>query len=70
MYKIGIDLGVKEFAVDDKNHVYENPKYLANSLKKLQEEYRKLSRMQKGSSNFRKQSNFLGCFLDIERKKE
>ena len=54
--QIGIDLGVKEFAVDDKNHVYENPKYLANSLKKLQEEYRKLSRMQKFSKNFIKQS--------------
>lgn len=54
--QIGIDLGIKEFAVDDKNHIYKNPKYLANSLKKLQEEYRKLSRMQKGSSNFRKQS--------------
>ena len=54
--QIGIDLGVKEFAVDDKNHVYENPKYLANSLKKLQEEMRKLSRMQKFSKNFIKQS--------------
>ena len=54
--QIGIDLGVKEFAVDDKNHAYENPKYLANSLNKLQEEYRKLSRMQKFSKNFIKQS--------------
>jgi putative transposase len=54
--QIGIDLGVKEFAIDSNNTIYTNPKHLANSLTKLQEEYRKLSRMQKGSSNFRKQS--------------
>ena len=54
--QIGIDLGVKEFAIDSNNTIYTNHKHLANSLTKLQEEYRKLSRMQKGSSNFRKQS--------------
>jgi putative transposase len=54
--QIGIDLGVKKFAIDSNNTIYTNPKHLANSLTKLQEEYRKLSRMQKGSSNFRKQS--------------
>lgn len=52
---IGIDLGIKEFAVDSNGLVYENPKYLSKSLNKLKLEQEKLSRMTKGSNNYKKQ---------------
>ena len=52
---IGIDLGIKEFAVDNNGLVYENPKYLKKSLDKLKLEQQKLSRMTKGSNNYYKQ---------------
>jgi len=52
---IGIDLGIKEFAVDSNGLVYENPKYLKNSLDKLKLEQQKLSKMTKGSNNYYKQ---------------
>ena len=52
---VGIDLGIKEFAVDSNGLVYENPKYLKKSLDKLKLEQQKLSRMTKGSNNYYKQ---------------
>ena len=52
---IGIDLGIKEFAIDSNGLVYENPKYLKKSLDKLKLEQQKLSRMTKGSNNYYKQ---------------
>ena len=52
---IGIDLGIKEFAVDSNGLVYANPKYLKNSLNKLKLEQQKLSKMTKGSNNYKKQ---------------
>ena len=52
---IGIDLGIKEFAVDSNGLVYENPKYLKKSLDKLKLEQQKLSKMTKGSNNYSKQ---------------
>ena len=52
---IGIDLGIKEFAVDSNGLVYENPKYLKKSLDKLKLEQQKLSRITKGSNNYYKQ---------------
>ena len=52
---IGIDLGIKEFAVDSNGLVYENPKYLKKSLDKLKLEQQKLSKMTKGSNNYYKQ---------------
>ena len=52
---IGIDLGIKEFAVDSNGLVYENPKYLKKSLNKLKLEQQKLSRMTKSSNNYYKQ---------------
>lgn len=54
--QIGLDLGVKEFAVDSDGKVYENPKYLNKSLQKLAFESQKLSKLRKGSNNFRKQA--------------
>ena len=55
--KVGIDLGIKAFAVDSNGLVYENPKYLNKSLDKLKLEQQKLSRMTKGSKNYNKQKN-------------
>ena len=52
---IGIDVGIKEFAVDSNKNHYENPKYLEKSMKKLRREQRKLSRMKPGSKNREKQ---------------
>lgn len=52
---IGIDLGVKEFAVDSNGITYENHKYLAKSLNKLKIKQERLSRKVKGSHNYYKQ---------------
>ena len=53
--QVGLDLGIKAFAVDSNGVVYENPKYLDKSLSKLKFEQQKLSRMTKGSNNYKKQ---------------
>ena len=51
---IGLDLGLKEFAITNYGDKYENPKYLARSLDKLAKLQRDLSRKQIGSSNWNK----------------
>ncbi|PHH97137.1 IS200/IS605 family element transposase accessory protein TnpB [Fusobacterium nucleatum] len=48
---IGIDLGIKDFAITSDEAIIENPKYLQKSLNKLAILQRKLSRKSKGSSN-------------------
>ena len=48
---VGIDLGLKEFAITSDGVKYENPKYLAKSLKRLKFLQKSLSRKTKGSSN-------------------
>ena len=48
---IGIDLGIKEFAITSDGEMIENPKYLKKSLYKLAKLQRKLSRKSKGGSN-------------------
>ena len=48
---IGIDLGIKDFAITSDEAIIENPKYLQKSLNKLAILQRKLSRKPKGSSN-------------------
>lgn len=50
-HNIGIDLGLKEFAITSDGIKYENPKYLAKSLKRLKFLQKSLSRKTKGSSN-------------------
>lgn len=52
---LGLDVGLKEFAIDSKGNKIENPKFYRNLEKKLAKEQRKLSRKQKGSSNRNKQ---------------
>lgn len=53
--KIGIDLGIKEFAITSDGEMIENPKFLRKSEDKLAKEQRKLSKMQKCSKNRNKQ---------------
>ena len=48
---VGIDLGLKDFAILSDGRKISNPKYLKNNLKKLQVLQKRLSRKQKGSSN-------------------
>ena len=49
--KVGIDLGVKDFAVTSNGEVFENPKWLRKSEKRLKKLQRDLSRKQKDSNN-------------------
>lgn len=51
---IGIDLGLKSFAVTSNGEVIDNPKYLRNSTKKLVKLQRSVSRKVKGSNNRKK----------------
>jgi len=52
---IGIDLGLKEFAVFSDETVISNPRYTNKKAKKLKKEQRRLSRKQKRSKNRFKQ---------------
>lgn len=52
---IGVDLGIKTFAVCSDGKQVENPRFLNKSLKKLAKEQRRLSRKKKGSKNRNKQ---------------
>ena len=49
--KIGIDLGIKEFAICSNGDKYENPKHLRKSEKRLKKLQKDLSRKRKGSKN-------------------
>lgn len=51
---IGIDLGIKTFAVLSNRVEIENPKHLRKSIEKLKKLQRKVSKKQKGSSNRKK----------------
>lgn len=52
--QVGIDLGVKEFAITSNGEKHENPKYLEKSLKKLAKLQRSLARKEKDGSNWEK----------------
>ena len=56
---IGIDVGIKDFAVLSNGEKLENPKYLKASIKKLKALQRQVSRKVKGSNNRRKAINKL-----------
>ena len=49
--KIGIDLGIKEFAICSNGDKYENPKHLRKSEKRLKKLQKDLSRKKKDSKN-------------------
>lgn len=52
---VGIDLGIKDFAITSDGLNIPNPKYLKQSLPKLVKLQKELSRKTKGSSNYNKQ---------------
>ncbi|ARV61317.1 transposase [Nostocales cyanobacterium HT-58-2] len=52
--KIGLDLGLKEFAIASNGEKFENPRYFHKSLRRLKIRQRRLSRKHKGSSNRKK----------------
>lgn len=52
--KIGVDLGIKEFAITSDGEFFSNAKYLKKSEKRLAKLQKDLSRKQKGSNNRRK----------------
>ena len=52
---IGIDLGLKEFAICSNGKVFDNPKWLRKANYRLKLEQRRLSKMQKFSNNWNKQ---------------
>ena len=49
--KIGLDLGLKEFAITSIGEKFENPRYFQKSLRRLKIRQRRLSRKQSGSNN-------------------
>ena len=51
---VGIDLGIKDFAITSDGYKISNKKYLQQSLSKLTKLQKELSRKSKGSSNFNK----------------
>jgi putative transposase len=52
---LGLDLGIKTFAVDSEGKEYANPKYQEQYARRLARAQRSLSRKKKGSVNYRKQ---------------
>ena len=52
---IGLDVGIKSFAVDSNGNEHPNHKYLQKAEAKLKREQKKLSRKKKGSANWEKQ---------------
>ena len=49
--KLGIDLGLKNFAITSDGNIFENPKFLRKTEKQLTKAQRELSRKKKGSNN-------------------
>ncbi len=49
--KIGVDLGIKEFAITSNGDFFSNPKHLRKSEKRLVKLQKELSRKEKGSNN-------------------
>jgi len=52
--KVGIDLGIKDFAVTSDGEVFENPKWLRKAEKRLRKLNKDLSRKKLGSKNWEK----------------
>lgn len=52
--KVGVDLGIKEFAITSDGDFFSNPKYLKQSEKRLAKLQKSLSRKKKGSNNRKK----------------
>jgi putative transposase len=61
---VGIDVGIKDFAVLSTGEKVENPKYLKNSLRRLKVLQKRVSRKQKGSKNRAKAKKRLAVLHD------
>lgn len=61
---IGIDVGIKDFAVLSTGEKFENPKYLKNSLQRLKVLQKRVSKKQKGSQNRAKAKQRLSTLHD------
>ncbi|HEY0827097.1 MAG TPA: IS200/IS605 family element RNA-guided endonuclease TnpB [Bacilli bacterium] len=53
--EVGIDVGLKDFAVLSNGEVFRNPKFFRTAERKLAKAQRKLSRRKRGGSNWHKQ---------------
>lgn len=62
--KIGIDLGIKEFAITSDGEMIENPKFIRKSEKKLRKLQKDLSRCKNGSKNREK------CRIKVAKQHE
>lgn len=62
--EVGIDLGIKEFAITSDGEMIKNPKYLRKSEKKLSKLQKDLSRCKKGSKNREK------CRIKVAKQHE
>lgn len=61
---IGVDVGIKDFAVLSTGEKIENPKYLKNSLQRLKVLQKRVSKKQKGSQNRAKAKQRLSSLHD------
>jgi len=61
---LGIDLGIKEFAIPSRGEPIENPKYLSKSEKQLRKLQKDLSRCQNGTKNRNK------CRIKVAKQHE
>lgn len=61
---IGIDVGIKDFAVLSTGEKFENPKYLKNSIQRLKVLQKRVSKKQKGSNNRAKAKQRLASLHD------
>jgi putative transposase len=61
---IGVDVGIKDFAVLSTGEKIENPKYLKNSLQRLKVLQKRVSKKQKGSQNRAKAKQRLAALHD------
>jgi len=52
---VGVDLGIKDFAITSDGKKFENKDFFKSTMRKLRIEQRSLSRKQKGSNHYKKQ---------------
>lgn len=68
---IGLDVGIKSFAVDSNGNEHPNHKYLQKAEAKLKREQKKLSRKKKGSANWEKQRiKVVHCHEKVANKRK
>lgn len=70
--KVGIDVGLKDFAILSNGKNYENPKWLRKAKRRLAFLQRSLSRKKKGSNNRNKarlQVASLAVFVKIKKSR-